>query len=57
MFSGISVPNSNSKHEELQNDFLKVYSKYESTYENKVPIITVEDIDSCIRKMKMGKAL
>ena len=56
MFIGISVPNSNSKHEELQNDFLKVYSKYESTYENKVPIITVEDIDSCIRKMKMGKA-
>ena len=36
--------------------FLKVYSKYESTYENKVPIITVEDIYSCIRKMKMSKA-
>ena len=52
MFSSITVPNSDVKHQELQKEFEKAYSQFESVSENKVPVITVKNVDSCDRKLK-----
>ena len=56
MFKATSLPNSENKHQELKNEFLNEYLRYKAKNTDDVPPVTVEDVDGCLKKLKLGKA-
>ena len=54
VFQSACMPNSDTRHDELKSEFLTEFS----TYLDRSPIqfCTVELVDSCIRRLKRGKA-
>ena len=53
-FKSVCTSNSQEKHAAFRNEFYAQFDTYSG--HTHVPILTVNDVDNCIRKLKLGKA-